>query len=87
LLDIELEELLCAIQERYWSLERNLARPVVHNCMICFHSNPKPQIMEQLQADRIPKHPFCSWSKLRRVCWNISESEINCVNWWNMLLH
>jgi len=49
------QALLYSIRESYWPLRgRDIARRVVHDCIRCFHSKPKPmtQIIGQLPSDR-----------------------------------
>lgn len=56
------QALLYSIRERYWPIRgKNIARKVVHNCVICFRNKPRAvsQLMGQLPADRVtPRRAF-----------------------------
>ncbi|XP_053699198.1 uncharacterized protein LOC128746181 [Sabethes cyaneus] len=42
--------LIASVRDRFWPLSiRNLARKIIHRCVICFHN--KPTVHEQLMAD------------------------------------
>lgn len=54
LLHIRPQVLLYAVRERYWPLKgKNIARKIVHDCVICFRNKPRPlsQIMGQLSPE------------------------------------
>ncbi|XP_018406467.1 PREDICTED: uncharacterized protein LOC108782651 [Cyphomyrmex costatus] len=63
LLHVGPQTLLAHTRERYWTIAgRNLARQVVHQCVRCFHCNPKgitPQ-MADLPLDRVSPAPVFS---------------------------
>lgn len=56
------QQMLASIREQYWPIHgRNMAKRVVHQCVICFRANPKSlnPIMGNLPKERVtPTFPF-----------------------------